>query len=88
MQVPDHGDKSREEQCCGLVHSRGFFLELKTPPFLCRKKCAKETGLWFNETVSLVRARDDMFCNKTLDLVIMSFINKFLSFVLYMSCCW
>jgi hypothetical protein len=26
-------------------------------------------------------------CNKTLDLVIMSFINKFLSLVLYMSCC-
>jgi hypothetical protein len=25
-------------------------------------------------------------CNKTLDLVIMSFINKFLSLVLYMSC--
>ncbi len=28
-----------------------------------------------------------VYCNKTLDLVIMSFINKFLSLVSYMSCC-
>jgi hypothetical protein len=33
------------------------------------------------------RLREFEECNKTLDLVIMSFINKFLSLVLYMSCC-
>jgi hypothetical protein len=31
--LPDHGDNSREEQCCQLGHSRGF-LKLKARLFM------------------------------------------------------